>query len=459
MQELTLSIHIASDDSGENLMRRTCPVLCLIVLCLAVSRPVDADDCAKIVAAAQTKIKIKKNKSHSENIYDFACSSEFEKMVTSSSSSFNLSIPIGDGVVLGFGSNQNNAANLTRLKTFCRQRNYQLNDDEASFVYQQFLPSEGKLRALADLAGCRKMGGNLVAVELRPTDRNTVTIYAKFNRPALPDTVKIPNPTLFEMKTSGLTCTPKQLLPMAPITQGGLSDTCTWTKGQDASVTILHNSGAPATDTLPWDVDGQVAGTATLTVHAEKVGQWRLESNLHQQKPIALHAAIPTGFLYTYWYEDTFIFRVPDGKITNLSVRCVALCNAGGPSGALAAQSEVFWQTPTPEGVEVQEAGAGFKEYRSENVAPTWEANAQWWRKVTADLFKPDVVQDIKYNRAFSLLVPKNRVAARLKVAIDGNNVTINVGEENAFLELLGKSDSGDDEIYTYMVKLPDALR
>lgn len=437
-------------------MRRTCAVLCLVVLCLAVSRPVDADDCAKVVAAAQTRIKIKKNKSHSENIYDFACSSEFERMVTSSSSSFNLSIPIGDGVVLGFGSNQNNAANLTRLKTFCRQRSYQLNDEEASFVYQQFLPSEGKLRALADLAGCRKMGGNMVDVELRPTDRNTVTIYAKFNRPTLPDTVKIPNPTLFEMKTSGLTCTPKQLLPMAAITQGGLSDTCSWIQGQDASVTILHNSGAPAVMTLPWDPDGQVAGTATLTVHAERAGDWKLESNLHQQKPIAFHGNL-LGILY--WFEDTFMFTVPDGKITNLSVRCIALCNEGpGDSGAVA-RAEVFWQTPTPDGVEVQQAGAGFKEYRKENVAPTWEASAQWWRKVAVDRFKPDETQEIKYNRAFSVVVPKSRVAARLKVVIDGNNVTINLGEENAFLEFLGKSDSGVDEIYTYMVKVPDALR
>ena len=120
---------------------------------------------------------------------------------------------------------------------------------------------------------------------------------------------------------------------------------------------------------------------------------------------------------------------------------------------------EVFWQTPTPDGVEVHEAGAGFKQYRGVQVAPIWEGNAQWWRKVAVDRYKPDETQQIRYNRAFSLLVPKNRVAARVKVVIDDNNVTLNIGEENAFLDFLGKSDSGDDEIYTYIVKMPDALR
>ena len=75
------------------------------------------------------------------------------------------------------------------------------------------------------------------------------------------------------------------------------------------------------------------------------------------------------------------------------------------------------------------------------------------------DRYAPDETKQMLYGRAFSFLVPKSRVAAWLTITAQGNDVKIRLGDENELVELVGSSDVGDNDIYTYKAKVPAALQ
>jgi hypothetical protein len=222
------------------------------------------------------------------------------------------------------------------------------------------------------------------------------------------------------------------------------------------SVTLVHNAGLPIEKNLDWDIRGADAGSAVFRVHLSGKG-WRTVETIRKRLPMELRFCFAANCKFVN--PDGYTEQATEGRLTMIEVECLDECES-----IPGAEHGVFWRTPAP----AKQVGIGVVHWKRKDgvkvpTPPHWEYTTRREVFSEKDVFAPDQAIPLKFDRTFSVKVPKQNLGATLDIEmLDGSQQIVKVADKmvaNAPIELVGQpEEAGEVTIYTYRVKMPEKL-
>jgi hypothetical protein len=362
-----------------------------------------ADDCVEALRTKQNIIKKSTSKKSDQEIRDWFCSSDFKKTLDNQKSDVGIKIPIED-FPIEFKASSDNKSSMERRQQFCSDKNAKFSSTATESIYAQFLSDEVRIEALKTFGACKEASHNvssLVKLKLEPAAER-INISTRFDKSSLtlPPGAKIPEPRVVALFVSGLQCSSQFIVPNARITEQSITESCTRVQQQTATVTLVHDSGYPLTDKVPWDWDGYDAGNVTYEVQLHPPGWYTVKEIKHEYLPI--ESFVMFGGMVKFMVRRDFnpYYAPPNHQVLPLNAECIEHCEAIPNS-----EYGVFWRTLAP-GPSV---GIGVVQWRmyGDGLVPKWVFSTEIQAFSQTPVFAPAQRIAIRYNRALVCCCPR----------------------------------------------------
>lgn len=401
----------------------------------------DCERCKDILALGQRVIRLSSGSDESEDTKNWFCSDQFEERLSSGSFRGGITVPI-EGVPISFQAGSDNSESFRRREQFCSDQTRQFRRSDTYSLFEQLADAN----VVREWGRCveRSCGGGAnssLLLRLERSGSGQVNVALQW-RPRF--TGDAP-PVITSIRKANLDCSGGVLATGERVTIEGLVDVCTADRRQDTTLTI-NTTGGPVSKTLSRNLNGLRAGTAFLS-GAMPVQVWRPNGEVFRDMHTGDHHC--GGGIFGCRGEDRRtryeieIVVGADERLSNPRLNCLS-----GPCGGWFH----IWH------VVVNNDG-----HRAQAAFDVWSRPTVWRLTCNAEKLVSESRSfssgyNLVYGREVTITVPRNNSRAEVQVRLnDGNRFTVRPGESRTGLfELVNTAASGDNNLFTYRVSLPN---